>query len=206
MRGQTSFASENLLKGGIRRYQGKFRGIVTRTDDPLFQGRIQARVPSVLGEYDCNWALPCVPFAGDIHGFQFLPEPGDGVWIEFEQGDPNKPIWVGFWWKSNTLPVEKVGAYDSRRRFLWVPGNMYIEFNSIMGEELIKIKHHTDAEIRIDPSGHMQLKSPVRIDIDAPYIGMAGDGPNIARVGDTVICPAGVGHITSGSEKAGCGG
>ena len=29
-----------------------------------------------------------------------VPLPGSGVWVEFEQGDPDYPIWVGCFWGS----------------------------------------------------------------------------------------------------------
>ena len=42
----------------------------------------------------------CVPFAGIQSGFFAVPDIGSGVWIEFEQGDPDYPIWVGCFWGS----------------------------------------------------------------------------------------------------------
>jgi hypothetical protein len=45
-----------------------------------------------------SWAMPCVPFAGKAEGFFAVPQIGSGVWMEFEGGDPDKPIWVGGFW------------------------------------------------------------------------------------------------------------
>jgi len=81
-------------------FYGKYRSVVTNTSDPLMIGRIQARVPDVMGEEDSGWAVPCVPFAGKGLGFFALPAIGAGVWIEFEHGDPDFPIWSGCWWGS----------------------------------------------------------------------------------------------------------
>lgn len=86
------------------RHYGKYRGIVRDIDDPESLGRIVASVPSVLGDQDSSWALPAVPFAGDGHGLVLLPKVGDGVWIEFEAGDPSLPIWTGLWWGSDEMP------------------------------------------------------------------------------------------------------
>ena len=33
-------------------------------------------------------------------GSYFVPQVGAGVWVEFEQGDPDYPIWVGCYWGS----------------------------------------------------------------------------------------------------------
>ena len=77
---------------------GKYRGVVTDIQDPLQQGRIRARVPDVLGDNESGWAMPCFPFAGSGMGFFGLPKVGAGVWIEFEHGDPDYPIWSGCWY------------------------------------------------------------------------------------------------------------
>lgn len=86
-----------------KRFYGKYRGLVSDVADPDQLGRIRAKVPEVLGEEDSPWALPCVPFAGKSHGVVWLPEVDDGVWIEFEAGDPARPIWCGGWWGSGDL-------------------------------------------------------------------------------------------------------
>jgi uncharacterized protein involved in type VI secretion and phage assembly len=83
---------------GGGRFYGKYRGIVSDIDDPLNIGRVRAHVPDVLGEDESGWAMPCAPFGGDRTGFFALPAPGAGVWIEFEHGDPQQPIWTGAWW------------------------------------------------------------------------------------------------------------
>ena len=77
---------------------GKYRGVVTDNVDPLMIGRIRARVPDVMGERESGWALPCAPFGGDQMGFFAVPKVGAGVWMEFEHGDPDQPIWAGCWW------------------------------------------------------------------------------------------------------------
>ncbi|HXS04539.1 MAG TPA: phage baseplate assembly protein V, partial [Rhodanobacter sp.] len=53
-----------------------------------------------------SWAMPCVPIAGKQSGVYVVPQIGAGVWIEFEQGDPDYPIWVGgYWGAAAELPV-----------------------------------------------------------------------------------------------------
>jgi uncharacterized protein involved in type VI secretion and phage assembly len=78
-------------------YYGKYRGTVTDVQDPLMMGRVRAKVPDVLGDQESGWAMPCLPFAGSGFGFFALPSTGAGVWIEFEHGDPDYPIWSGCW-------------------------------------------------------------------------------------------------------------
>lgn len=86
------------------RFYGKYRGSVTDLDATTF--RIKAKVPAVLKDQETGWCVACVPYAGDQHGFAFLPELGSGVWIEFEGGDVSYPIWTGFYWRANELPSD----------------------------------------------------------------------------------------------------
>jgi uncharacterized protein involved in type VI secretion and phage assembly len=79
---------------------GKYRGTVVNNVDPLQIGRIQAMVADVAGVVPGTWAMPCVPAAGINTGFFTVPMVGAGVWIEFERGDPDYPIWVGGYWGS----------------------------------------------------------------------------------------------------------
>jgi uncharacterized protein involved in type VI secretion and phage assembly len=55
-------------------------------------------VPDVSGLLPSSWAKPCVPVAGKLSGVYVVPQIGAGVWIEFEQGDPDYPIWTGGFW------------------------------------------------------------------------------------------------------------
>jgi uncharacterized protein involved in type VI secretion and phage assembly len=81
-------------------YFGKYRGTVLNNVDPLQMGRIQVLVPDVSGVAPTSWAMPCMPYGGINAGMFAVPLPGTGVWVEFEQGDPDYPIWVGTFWGS----------------------------------------------------------------------------------------------------------
>jgi uncharacterized protein involved in type VI secretion and phage assembly len=82
----------------MSKYYGKYRGTVIQNVDPEQRGRIQAMVPDVAGLVPSTWAMPCVPIAGKQSGAYFVPQIGAGVWIEFEQGDRDFPIWTGCFW------------------------------------------------------------------------------------------------------------
>ena len=85
-------------------YYGKYRGIVSDIDATTC--RIKAKVPTVLGDADTTWCMPCVPYAGPDVGIVFLPEKGSGVWIEFEGGDVSFPVWVGCYWGADKPPSD----------------------------------------------------------------------------------------------------
>jgi hypothetical protein len=90
----------------MHKYYGKFRGTVINNVDLEQRGRIQALVPDVLGIAPSSWALPCLPIAGKQMGVYAVPQIGSGVWIEFEQGDSDYPIWTGcFWGIAAELPA-----------------------------------------------------------------------------------------------------
>jgi hypothetical protein len=80
------------------KYYGKYRGLVIDNIDLEQIGRIMVQVPDVLGEIPSSWAMPCVPAAGIQSGCFIVPPIGSQVWIEFEQGDPDYPIWTGGFW------------------------------------------------------------------------------------------------------------
>ncbi len=84
---------------------GKYRGKVENNVDPQQVGRIQVSVSAVLGEGSLSWAMPCVPYAGSGVGFFAVPPNGANVWVEFEGGDPDYPIWSGCFWGEGEAPV-----------------------------------------------------------------------------------------------------
>ena len=97
---------DGMNQGGINKYYGKYRATVINNVDPEQRGRIQAIVPDVLGITPSSWAMPCLPIAGKQEGAYFVPQIGSGVWIEFEQGDPDYPIWTGcFWGNAAEVPT-----------------------------------------------------------------------------------------------------
>jgi uncharacterized protein involved in type VI secretion and phage assembly len=82
------------------KYFGKYRGMVLNNVDPMQMGRLLLQVPDVTGLPPTSWAMPCVAVTGKQMGTYWLPQIGAGVWVEFEQGNPNYPIWVGGFWGS----------------------------------------------------------------------------------------------------------
>ena len=81
---------------GPKTYFGKYKGTVLVNVDPELRGRIICKVPDVLGLVPSSWCEACVPLAGPAPmGIYVVPPIGAGVWVEFERGDPGKPIWSG---------------------------------------------------------------------------------------------------------------
>lgn len=82
-------------------HYGKYRAFVRDNNDPERLGRVRLEIPSILGmgrDHWSDWASPCFPYGGsDDAGMFFVPQEGASVWVEFENGDAQYPIWVGTW-------------------------------------------------------------------------------------------------------------
>jgi uncharacterized protein involved in type VI secretion and phage assembly len=139
----------DLMRERDTRFWGKYRGTVDDVNDNAFDGktlgRIVAMVPDVYGDtVKSPWAWPCVPFAGKNHGLVLLPEKGDKVWIEFEMGNPEHPIWTGCWWGDGDFPTSDAG--EKKRTLITSQGH-----KMILDEDApsITITHSGGAEITI---------------------------------------------------------
>jgi hypothetical protein len=164
------------LKG---RFFGKYRGTVTLVDDPLKIGRIKAKVPLVLGEkQESGWALPCTPFGGGKdRGFMMLPEVGDNVWLEFEQGDPTLPVWVGCFWSApdgktegptGGIQGDKTGKKEAAKHYEILrtfKGHRLIFDDD--GEIMVFANGNHKTEIRFTKEGEVIVHADKDVKIDA---------------------------------------
>lgn len=64
--------------------------------------RIMVSVPQVTGD-EGVWALPCWPYPPG--GVDVAPAEGDGVWIVFEGGRFQYPVYLGFFGGARTVRV-----------------------------------------------------------------------------------------------------
>jgi hypothetical protein len=91
----------------MKYFYGKYRGKVENNVDPLQLGRLQVSCPLVLGEGRMSWAMPCVPYAGPKVGLFVLPPKDANVWVEFEGGNIDSPIWTGCFWDKGQVPAKR---------------------------------------------------------------------------------------------------
>ena len=96
---RTASGTTARAQQGRRQYLGKYRGTVLQNVDPLGIGRIQVQVVGVF-TLASSWAMPSFPVAGIQTGMVAVPMIGSGVWVEFEQGDPDFPIWTGCYYST----------------------------------------------------------------------------------------------------------
>lgn len=84
-------------------FNGKYKAFVTDTNDPKGMGRIRVSCPSINMGYVSGWCEPCFPCEYDF----YVPPVGACVWIEFQQGRLDKPLWLGGWYSENAAPADR---------------------------------------------------------------------------------------------------
>src|SRR5882724_1495605 len=89
-----------------QRFLGMYRGTVVGNVDPEGAGRVQLKVPAVLGVKESMWAARCIPLAGKGKGAYFVPDVGDEVLVAFATGDARAPIVIGSLWNAGDAPPE----------------------------------------------------------------------------------------------------
>jgi uncharacterized protein involved in type VI secretion and phage assembly len=93
---------------------GKHRGVVVNNVDPQQIGRLQVTVPDVP-EAQNVFAMPSTPYAGPGVGFYFIPPIGANVWVDFEDCDPNRPVWSGCFWSAGEAPTQGLATVVEKK-------------------------------------------------------------------------------------------
>lgn len=147
-------------------FYGKYAGTVDQNFDPLGKGRLLVKVPAVFGD-GTVWALPCVPYAGPNIGFFAMPPTGARVWVEFEAGNPDTPIWSGcFWDQDNSAPVPVSPVAEKKK--LWKTDSCTLTLDDTPGVGgitiefgLLKIEIKSQSiEINDGMNGTIKLEGP----------------------------------------------
>jgi Type VI secretion system/phage-baseplate injector OB domain len=159
------------------KYWGKYRGTVVNNIDPLQRGRLTCLVPDVLAMVPSTWAEACAPLAGPTGppmGVYMVPPKGAGVWVEFEHGDPNFPIWVGcrFGASTDVPSAAKSGLPLSPSIVLQTAGQNQIVISDSPGATGGITIRSGASTISINQSG-ISLTAP-KIEIKAPIINING--------------------------------
>ena len=142
-----------------QRFLGKFRGTVVNNIDPEQRGRLIVSVPDVLGAVPSTWAEPCTSLAGPTGppmGVYMVPPIGAGVWVEFEHGDPDYPVWVGCRWgaSSDIPPLALAGVPVSPNIVMQTAGQNSFVISDLPGPTGgIMLKSTTGASIIVNDTG-----------------------------------------------------
>lgn len=158
------------------KFFGKYRGKVAANQDPLGLGRVQVSVPAVLGEGTNAWAMPCVPYAGKGVGLFLIPPVGGNLWVEFEAGESDFPIWAGCFWSDGEVPVDP--ADPTRRAFKSDGVSLLIEDENGGSVKLTVGSPIADTEVSvvIDSNGVVVQTGNGKIEVTSSQVAINGDG------------------------------
>jgi uncharacterized protein involved in type VI secretion and phage assembly len=162
-----------------QKFYGIYRATVVNNVDPMQMGRIMAMIPDVGSITPSTWAMPAVPLAGKQMGTFMVPQIGAGVWIQFEAGDPDRPVWTGGWWG--------IAAEVPALALAGVPGDPNIVIQTTLQNAIVI----SDLP---GPTGGIMLKSTTGATIIVNDTGIYiqnGQGASIVMTGPTVTVNAG---------------
>lgn len=118
----------------LGRYYSCYRGFVADRDDPDNLNRVRLIIPQISSTnvYD-YWAWPKNLFSGEdsgkAYGVQIVPQKGDLVWVEFEGGHPNKPIWSLGYRGTKEVPTTEADTTDKDCYWFITPKGHVIKIN-----------------------------------------------------------------------------
>ncbi len=168
------------------KFFGLYRGIVRSNDDSHeangYRCCLKVYVPQVYGQeietVDLPWAEPCLPFGGGrldqekSYGFIAIPPIGASVWVMFEQGYNERPVWMGAWYGTRDgdpeLPEEAQDEYPNTILFKDPTDVDGMYFRMTRGEKIelvaktgaIRLTLFRDGDIEVrTPSGDVSIES-----------------------------------------------
>lgn len=150
---------EKTIRQQRNRYYGKYRAFVVDNVDPDKLGRCKLTIPSVLGETESVWAMPCLPYGGAAEiGFIAVPPIGAQVLAEFLEGDASTPMWTGAFWQPATAPPAEFTANpEPTAKVMKTESGHFLTFEDKEGEEAITLRSSAGAVIEMNPGGSIEL-------------------------------------------------
>jgi hypothetical protein len=169
-----------------KRYYGKYKATVVNNIDPELRGRLICEVPDVLSIVPSSWCECCAPLSGPPGpqaGVYMIPPIGAGVWVEFQRGDPDMPIWTGCRYSIGGVPpIAFLGLPVSPSIVLQTVGQNAIVISDLPG-----------------PTGGIMLKSALGATLIVNDTGIYiqnGKGAMINMLGPTVSVNTGALTVT----------
>ena len=233
-------------EGHTGRYvTGLYRAVVLDTNDPDQRARVKVRVfqlhgePQEVPDVDCPWAEPCFPPLGTqdadegatvLPGWVTIPPVGTTLWVGFENGYIENPVYLGQWYgqvggvelptEADDTNVDGSSVLPGRRVFKTAAGHVIviddnedtkgIRVSTAGGKKInlddkndkIEIEDQSGVVIEIDAAaGTVIVKHTSEVEVEAPSIKL-GAAASDALMRDVII-PKLDGHshpILSGSS------
>jgi len=165
----------------FRKYYSVYRAEVTDNEDKEGRGRVELKVPSLFGEQKLTQLAEPRDFrgSGPGKGEFYPPEIGDFVFVEFECGDPNFPIYSGGWYAKEEVPedfeyvekkpvirgfVTKTGhsvkfdeTEEKGKIIIKSAGNHFLILDDTTDKEGLFLMHSSGAQGQIDKNGSIKF-------------------------------------------------
>lgn len=155
---------------GINRWYSSYRAIVLDNQDPDDRNRLKVSIPQFSNQ-STMWAFPKGQHGSENSGFKLLPPlKGDIVWVEFEFGDPLKPVWTYHGWGRGQVPEElkgnKAGIVTPSGLIIVIDddeGTLNINFTDVENEDKYTKLSINRGNLSIDTSVDITIKSKATI-------------------------------------------
>lgn len=149
---------DRVQRYGLEAYQlyyGEYRAEVLENSDPDGMGALIVRVPA-LGDSRAvrRKALPAPSFGGAGFGLRFTPPVGSYVWVRFEGGDMDHPVWHAGMWTRDGVPQD---LRDPLIHGIVLRSGIKLLLDERPGNIAIRILHPSGARVEIDNEGNVQV-------------------------------------------------
>ena len=134
--------------------------IVKDNNDPQGMGRVRVQFFWQKGEQLSPWIRMIQPYAGSSKGFYFIPEVGEEVMVDFENGNAERPFVLGAHYNG----AAKSG-YNPTTKAIHTKSGTKILLNDAEGSVRIEDASHNIYEM--DGKGNINLYAPNNIRMNA---------------------------------------
>lgn len=167
-------------------YYGNYRGVIVDTKDPEKLGRVKVRVHQIASDEAIDtWAWPKGQPVGENFGDFFIPPKGSPVWVEFENGNPQHPIWSGGHWAKENGQVPEEGKIEGAGNRVRKSEKWVIEMDDD-GEKL-RIKDKDGNNLFEITDGKINVKSDSEVNIETQKFNVNAPGNGQMILGGATI-------------------
>lgn len=156
------------------RYYSEYRAYVVNNEDPKKEGRLQLLIPGIVDDESEYWAPSSGTFAGQGYGWHFIPPIGSLVWVSFENGSAEFPVWRHGYFGEKEIPSEKA---DVNNFWIATPDGHSIELDD--RNKAIRITNTNGDLVTITKKG-------ISLESKNIFLGTTDKGDQPAVMGDTL--------------------
>lgn len=197
-------------------FSGLYAAVVISNEDPEQRGRLRVFIPGIhpkdSPENNYPWAEICAQGVGPGRGALKIPKVDETVWIMFNQGDPERPVWMGSWWGApggqTELPEEIKRPKSDEHYVIKTDGGNLIDMSDEEGKVGITIKIADGKKVSLDNSNNKiditDGDSSIVIDTDNDKIIVRGGSEVDLEISGKSVKINGATNIPDGPSSKGC--